>query len=91
MAKLLLKHIYNIYPGTGKAKKNAKGEALKRSGDFVAVKDFNMEIKDGVIQIQQNYGSVIFAHTNQPFRTFTASATVSMCMPREALTRITSP
>ena len=47
MAKLLLKHIYKIYPGTGKAKKNAKGEALKRSGDFVAVKDFNMEIKDG--------------------------------------------
>ena len=47
MANLLLRHVYKIYPGTGKAKKNAKGEAKKRSGDFVAVKDFNMEIKDG--------------------------------------------
>ncbi len=47
MAKLLLRHVYKIYPGTGKAKKNAKGEAKKRSGDFVAVKDFNMEIEDG--------------------------------------------
>ena len=47
MANLLLKHIYKIYPGTGKVKKNAKGEAKKRSGDFVAVKDFNMEIHDG--------------------------------------------
>ncbi len=47
MARLLLRHVYKIYPGVGKAKKNAKGEAKKRSGDFVAVKDFNMEIKDG--------------------------------------------
>ena len=47
MANLLLRHIYKIYPGVGKAKKNAKAEAKKRSGDFVAVKDFNMEIKDG--------------------------------------------
>ena len=47
MAKLLLRHVYKIYPGVGKAKKNAKGEAKKRSGDFVAVKDFNMEIDDG--------------------------------------------
>ena len=47
MAKLLLRHVYKIYPGTGKVKKNAKGEAKKRSGDFVAVKDFNMEIDDG--------------------------------------------
>ncbi len=47
MSKLLLRHIYKIYPGVGKAKKNAKGEAKKRSGDFVAVKDFNMEINDG--------------------------------------------
>ena len=47
MAKLLLRHVYKIYAGTGKAKKNAKGEAKKRSGDFVAVKDFNMEINDG--------------------------------------------
>ncbi len=47
MAKLLLRHVYKIYAGVGKAKKNAKGEAKKRSGDFVAVKDFNMEINDG--------------------------------------------
>ncbi|MBR2929938.1 MAG: ATP-binding cassette domain-containing protein [Clostridia bacterium] len=47
MANLLLRHVYKIYPGTGKAKKNATGEAKKRSGDFVAVKDFNMEINDG--------------------------------------------
>ena len=47
MSKLLLRHIYKIYPSTGTAKKNAKGEAKKRSGDFVAVKDFNMEINDG--------------------------------------------
>ena len=47
MAKLLLRHVYKIYPGVGKAKKNAKGEVKKRSGDFLAVKDFNMEINDG--------------------------------------------
>ena len=47
MANLLFRHVYKIYHGVGKAKKNAKGEAKKRSGDFVAVKDFNMEIKDG--------------------------------------------
>ena len=47
MAGLLLRHVYKIYAGVGKAKKNAKAEAKKRSGDFVAVKDFSMEIKDG--------------------------------------------
>ena len=47
MAKLLLRHIYKVYAGVGKVKKNAKAEAKKRSGDFVAVKDFNMEINDG--------------------------------------------
>lgn len=47
MAKLLLRHVYKIYHGVGKAKKNVKGEAKKRSGDFVAVRDFNMEINDG--------------------------------------------
>ena len=47
MSNLLLRHVYKIYPGVGKAKKNVKGEAKKRSGDFVAVKDFNMEINDG--------------------------------------------
>lgn len=47
MANLLLRHVYKIYAGTEKPKKNAKGEAKKRSGDYVAVKDFNMEINDG--------------------------------------------
>ncbi|MBE6532556.1 MAG: ATP-binding cassette domain-containing protein [Ruminococcaceae bacterium] len=47
MANLLLRHVYKVYAGVGKAKKNAKGESKKRSGDFVAVKDFNMEINDG--------------------------------------------
>ena len=47
MANLLLRHVYKIYAGVGKVKKNAKGELKKRSGDFVAVKDFNMEINDG--------------------------------------------
>jgi len=47
MAKLLLRHVYKIYAGVGKVKKKAKGEAKKRSGDFVAVSDFNMEINDG--------------------------------------------
>ena len=47
MSNLLLRHIYKIYPGSGNAKKGAKGEAKKRSGDFVAVKDFSMEINDG--------------------------------------------
>ena len=47
MSKLLLRHIYKIYPGVAKSKKKAKGEGKKRSGDFVAVKDFNMEINDG--------------------------------------------
>ncbi len=47
MAGLSLKHIYKIYPGkTKKAKKKDVG-ANKRSGDFLAVKDFNMEIEDG--------------------------------------------
>ena len=47
MSKLLLRHVYKIYPGAAKAKRNAKSESKNRSGDFVAVKDFNMEIDDG--------------------------------------------
>lgn len=47
MAGLSLKHIYKIYPGkTKKAKKKDAG-TNKRTGDFLAVKDFNMEIEDG--------------------------------------------
>ncbi len=47
MAGLTLKHIYKVYPGKGKKVKKKDGEAQQRSGDFLAVKDFNMEIKDG--------------------------------------------
>ena len=61
MASLSLKHIYKVYSGKkAPAKKTIKKwfskmrrkqqetpEVEKRSGDFVAVKDFNMEIEDG--------------------------------------------
>ncbi|MBQ9103832.1 MAG: ABC transporter ATP-binding protein [Clostridia bacterium] len=46
MAGVTLKNIYKVYAGTGKVSKKAK-KSGKRSGDFVAVKDFSMEIKDG--------------------------------------------
>lgn len=50
MAGLSLKHIYKIYPGKKQKikffkKKNV--ESKQRSGDFLAVRDFNMEIEDG--------------------------------------------
>ena len=49
MAGLSLKHIYKVYPGKDKKikKKKKEGEAEQRSGDFLAVNDFNMEIQDG--------------------------------------------
>lgn len=61
MAGLSLKHVYKVYSGTRTAKKHPiksivnkikkkeeqKPAVEKRSGDFVAVKDFNMEIEDG--------------------------------------------
>ncbi|MBD5632566.1 MAG: ATP-binding cassette domain-containing protein [Clostridia bacterium] len=61
MAGLSLKHIYKVYPGRTTAKKHPvktiinkikkkeeqKPAVEKRSGNFVAVKDFNMEIEDG--------------------------------------------
>ena len=47
MAKLLLRHVYKIYAGNGKPQRGATTDSKKRSGDFVAVKDFNMEINDG--------------------------------------------
>ena len=51
MAGLSLKHIYKIYPGKETSKKKlfrkGKEDDGKRSGDFVAVKDINMEIQDG--------------------------------------------
>lgn len=48
MAGLSLRHIYKVYQSKEKAKKKKKGDSgQKRSGDFLAVKDFNMEIEDG--------------------------------------------
>ena len=44
MAGLILKHIYKEYVGKTKAK---KGVSTQRSGDFLAVKDFSLEIEDG--------------------------------------------
>ena len=46
MAKLSLKHIYKVYPSTEK-KNRKKSDDGKRKGDYLAVKDFNMEIEDG--------------------------------------------
>ena len=50
MAGLSLRHIYKIYQSKEKEKKRRgkkNNGAVKRVGDFLAVKDFNMEIKDG--------------------------------------------
>ncbi|MDE7329591.1 MAG: ATP-binding cassette domain-containing protein [Clostridia bacterium] len=61
MAGLTLKHIYKVYSGRKtsqkhpiksiinkiKKKEEVKPAVEKRSGNFVAVKDFNMEIEDG--------------------------------------------
>ena len=61
MAGVTLKHIYKVYTGRQTQKKNPvkalinkirkkeeqKPAVEKRSGNFVAVKDFNMEIEDG--------------------------------------------
>ena len=46
MAGLSLRHIYKVYQGKEKKHKK-KGNDGKRRGDFLAVKDFNMEIEDG--------------------------------------------
>lgn len=46
MAGLSLKHIYKVYPAAVD-KKNKKKENGRRSGDYLAVRDFNMEIEDG--------------------------------------------
>ena len=44
MAELTLKHICKVYPARNKKAKNAEGRVNK---DFVAVKDFCMDIADG--------------------------------------------
>ena len=47
MANLSLRHVCKIYPARNKTK-SKKGDATTRvTNDFVAVKDFNMEIADG--------------------------------------------
>lgn len=47
MAGLSLRHIYKVYQSKQKEKKKKKGDETKRTGDFLAVKDINMEIEDG--------------------------------------------
>lgn len=48
MAGLSLQHIYKVYPGKEKkTKKKNAGETKQRSGYFLAVRDFSMEIEDG--------------------------------------------
>lgn len=46
MAKLSLKHIYKVYSVKQRKSKKRNTEGT-RKGDFLAVKDFNMEIEDG--------------------------------------------
>ncbi len=49
MAGLSLRHIYKVYQSKEKEKKRKKKDdgVKKRKGDFLAVRDFNMEIEDG--------------------------------------------
>ena len=51
MAKLSLKHIYKVYPSRDKGpslfKRIFKKDQVEKPKDFVAVKDFNLEIEDG--------------------------------------------
>lgn len=51
MAKLSLQHIYKIYPSRDKQpsifKRLFKKDKVKKPEDFVAVKDFNLDIDDG--------------------------------------------
>lgn len=50
MAGLSLRHIYKVYQSKEKGKKHRGKKddgAKKRTGDFLAVKDFNMEIEEG--------------------------------------------
>lgn len=47
MASLSLKHIRKVYPARHKSAGKKKGEVSRANDDFVAVKDFSMEIEDG--------------------------------------------
>ena len=48
MAGLSLRHIYKVYQGKTKKVKKKDANAVKRTGDFLAVRDFNMEIEDEI-------------------------------------------
>ena len=52
MAKLSLRHIYKVYPSRDKQpsifkRLLSKNKIVETPKDFVAVKDFNLEIDDG--------------------------------------------
>ncbi len=47
MSSLSLRHIRKVYPARRKAKAKEKNKAVRSTADYVAVKDFSMEIDDG--------------------------------------------
>lgn len=47
MASVSLRHIYKVYRAQNNKKHRNKNDAGRRSGDYLAVKNFNMEIEDG--------------------------------------------
>lgn len=47
MSSLSLRHIRKVYPARRKAKTKEKNKAVRAVSDYVAVKDFSMEIEDG--------------------------------------------
>lgn len=47
VASLSLRHIFKVYPARHKSKPKKGEEQTRANADFVAVKDFSMEIEDG--------------------------------------------
>lgn len=47
MSSLSLRHIRKVYPARRKAKAKEKSKTVRATNDYVAVKDFSMEIEDG--------------------------------------------
>ena len=47
MSSLSLRHIRKVYPARRKAKSKDKNKNVRATTDYVAVKDFSMEIEDG--------------------------------------------
>lgn len=47
MASVSLRHIYKVYRAQNNKKHRNKNDAGRRSGDYLAVNNFNMEIEDG--------------------------------------------